>query len=96
MELEYEGSDYKGNSRQETQSVASFLYDELLYKERYNSRERVHLEEQPKVVLEAMGRMVEILLDKGIFNLEDLKKIAYCGWGRKSDSLKLKPEVKGE
>lgn len=94
MEIEYEGTDFKGNARQETQSVASFLYDEILHTENHRSisKERIRLEDQPQKVLEAMGRLVEKLLDKGIFNLEDLKFIADCGWGRKSDSLKLKKE----
>lgn len=96
--MQYEGSDYKGKTTTETQNIASFLYDEILHTESYrsSSKERIHLEEQPRKVIEAMGRMVEILLDKGILNLEDLKTIADCGWGRKADSLKLKPEVKEE
>jgi len=98
VEIQYESVSYKGNVDIETQSIARFLYDELLYEERYNSlsKDKIRLEDQPGKVLEAMGRMVELLLDKGIFNLDDLKKIADCGWGRKSDSLQLIPEVKGE
>ncbi len=77
MEVEYETVNYKGNVEKETARVADFLYNELLYNERYNSisKEKVHLEEQPKVVCEALGRLVSVLLDKNILNLEDLK---YC------------------
>lgn len=94
MEVEYTTTNYRDDKdKQETQRIAEFLYNEILYKEgRGLFRDKVHLEEQPKVVCEAMGRMISVLLDKGVLNLEDLKFIADCRWGRTSDSLKLKKE----
>lgn len=94
MEVQYESVNYKGNTEIETQSVAQFLYDELLYEERYNSlsRDKIRLEDQPGKVVEALGRLVSIMLDKNILSLEDLKTISDVGWGRKGDTLKLKKE----
>jgi hypothetical protein len=96
VEIEYKTTNYRDDKEvTETQSVASFLYDELLYQEKYDSlsKEKIRLEDQPKVVCEALGRLVERLLDKNVLNLEDLKHISQCDWGRKADSLALK---KGE
>jgi hypothetical protein len=94
MEVEYKGTDYKGNPRQETQRVAEFLYDEILYAIRdwNSSREKIRLEDQPKLVIEAMGRLVEKLLEKNVLNLDDLKYISQCDYGMKADSLVLKKE----
>lgn len=90
MEVEYKGSDYKGKERIETQSVSAFLHSEILYHESYSGdRERIRLEDQPQQVLEAMGRLVERLLEKNVLNLDDLKHISGCNWGRKADSLAL-------
>ena len=91
MEVEYTITNYREEECQETQRVAEFLYDELFFQEKYNSigKEKIHLEYQPKVVCEALGRLVERLLEKNVLNLEDLKYIANCDWGRKADSLKL-------
>lgn len=98
MEVEYETVRYRGDVEKETARIADYLYNTLLYKDRYNSisKEKVHLEEQPKVVCEALGRLVSVLLDKNILNLDDLKYIADVSWGREGDSLKLKPEEKEE
>lgn len=96
MEIEYTTTDYSNKEKQEVQSVAQFLYEELFFEEHYNNTERVRLEDQPKKICEALGRLVEKLLDKGIFNLEDLRDISGCNWGRKADSLKLKKEEKEE
>lgn len=94
MEVEYTTRDYNGKDRQETESIERFLYGEILYTETYSGdKERIRLEDQPKVVCEALGRLVEKLLDKGIFDLEDLKYIADANYGSKADSLQLK---KGE
>lgn len=95
MEVEYTCSDYNGNSKQETQSIVDFLHDEILCTERYDSlgRDKVHLEEQPKKVLQVIGRLIEKLLDKNVLNLDDLKYISDCSWGKKCDTLALKKEA---
>lgn len=91
MEVTYETTDYKGNPKEESASISDFLYSELLYKEDWNSfSSRVPLEEQPKVVCGMAGRLIEKLIEKNVLNLEDLKYISQCDWGRKADSLKLK------
>ena len=64
------------------QSVESYLVDNLLRR-----GNRVCLEEQPKVVLEALGRFVNILLNKGLLNVEDLKQIAETSWQDKDSML---------
>ena len=84
---------YNDKETTQTDSIAEFLYDEILYKESYRSdKEKIRLEDQPKMVLEAMGRLISILLDKGVLDLENLKEISECNWGRKADSLKLLKE----
>jgi hypothetical protein len=93
VEVEYDDVNFKGDVNKETQSIARFLYDDILYKENYHGyREKIRLEDQPQLVVEAMGRLVERLLDKNILDLNDLKYIAGSNWGRKSDSLTLKKE----
>ena len=95
MEIEYTSTDnYKNEPRQTTEQVAEFLYNEILFTERYNScsKEKVRLEDQPKLVCQAIGRLVEKLLDKDVLNLEDFKYISGCDWGSRADSLKLKRE----
>jgi hypothetical protein len=91
MEIEYNLVNYKGNVEKETSRIGDYLYNAILYKE-----EKIRLEDQPKVVCEALGRLVERLLDKNVLNLDDFKYIADCGWDRESDSLKLKPAEKEE
>lgn len=89
MEVEYTVG-YNDKKKQETASVSDFLYSELFYKQDWNSfSSRVYLEEQPKIVCEMAGRLIEKLIEKKILNLEDLKYISQCDWG-KEDSLKLK------
>lgn len=94
MEVQY--TDYKyGKERVETESISSFLYDQILHKEDYHcSREKVRLEAQPELVCAVLGRLVDILLDKGILGLDDLHKIADTGWSMQD--LKLKPKEKNE
>jgi hypothetical protein len=93
MDVTYEAFDYKGNPKQETQQITEFLYDELLFSDsRGLDRDKIRLEDQPKQVCQALGRLVEILIKKNVLDLEDLKTIADCGWGRKSDSLAIKKE----
>jgi len=53
---------------------------------------KVRLEDQPELVCAALGRLVDILLDKGILNLEDLRKIADTSYSIKN--LNLKDEEK--
>ena len=96
MEVEYDGVTFRGEVQKEAQSIATFFYDEILYKESYRGdREKIRLEDQPQLVVEAMGRLVERLLEKNILDLNDLKYIAGSNWGRKSDSLALKREEEG-
>jgi len=93
VEVEYDDVTFRGEVQKETRSIASFFCDEILYKENYHSdREKIRLEDQPREVVEAMGRLVERLLDKNILDLNDLKYITGSNWGRKSDSLALKKE----
>ena len=97
MEVEYDHINFKGEVEKDTQLIAAFLYDEILYKENYRGdKEKIRLEDQPQLIVEAMGRMVERLLDKNVLDLNDLKYIAGSNWGRKSESLVLKPEEKEE
>lgn len=94
MEVEYTSYKY-GKEHLETESISSFLYDQILHKEDYHcSREKVRLEAQPELVLAALSRLVDRLLDKNILNLEDLHYIADTGWHMKD--LTLKPEKKDE
>lgn len=94
MEVQYEQVNWKGNTEIETVDIPKLLYDEILNKEDYRGdKEKIRLEHQPQAVLDAMGRLVSVLMDKNVLNLEDLKYIADCRWGgRKADSLKLKEE----
>lgn len=93
MEVEYDDVTFRGEVQKETQSIARFLYDEILYKENYHgSREKIRLEDQPQLVVESLGRLVERLLEKNILDLNDLKYIAGSNYGRKSDTLALKKE----
>lgn len=91
--VEYKKLDWQSKESVENQSVADFLYDEILWTETsYGDDRKIPLEEQPKVVCEAIGRLVERLLEKGVFNLEDLKYVSKCDWGRKADTLQIKKE----
>lgn len=93
MDVEYDDVNFRGDVERETRSVARFLYDEILYKENYRGDgEKIRLEDQPQQVVEALGRLVERLLEKNIFDVNDLKYIAGSSYGRKSDTLALKPE----
>lgn len=93
MYIEYTGTDYKGNDRQEEYSVPDFLYREILYTETWHGDTRkIPLEDQPKVVCEAIGRLIERLVEKGVFNLEDFKYVTKVDWGKKADTLKFKEE----
>ena len=93
MEVEYDGVTFRGEVAKQTQSVARFLYEEVLYKENYHGgTERIRLEDQPRQVVEALGRLVERLVEKNILDLNDLKYIAGSSWGRKADSLAFKKE----
>jgi hypothetical protein len=89
LDVEYERISWKGNAEKESNSISSFLYDELLID---SDERKIYLERQPTIVVEALGRLVSILLDKGVLNLDDLKKISGCDWGRKAESLVLKKE----
>lgn len=93
MEVEYTTTAYTGNGeRQETESVSDFLYNTLLFEEEtyHRSGGKIRLENQPKVVCDALGRLVERLLDKNVLNLDDLKYISDIGYGKKADTLQLK------
>lgn len=68
---------------QVTDSIESYLYDEIL------CEHDVRLEDQPRKVTECIGRLIEKLLEKSVFNLDDLKYIADSRYGAKTDSLKL-------
>ena len=93
MEVEYDGTNFRGEVRKESQSIARFFYDEVLYKENYRAdREKVRLEDQPQLVVEALGRLVERLMEKNILDLNDLKYITGLNWGRKADTLAIKIE----
>lgn len=93
MEVTYQGSNWKGEPIRENQSLVQFVYEEVLFKDNYRcDREKIILENQPKAVAEALGRLVEVLIKKNVLNLEDLKYITQCDWGCKADSLALKME----
>jgi len=93
VQVEYDGRSFKGEPQKQSQTIAQFLYDEILFQENYHcDQEKIRLEDQPRQVVEAMGRLVERLIEKNILDLNDLKYIAGSKWGRKSDSLALKKE----
>lgn len=89
MEVTYDSIDYKCNPKQETQQITEFLYDKLLFTDGHWA-DKIRLEDQPKVVCQALGRLVEILIKKNILDLDDLKTIADCSYGY--DSLAIKKE----
>lgn len=88
------------NGHKAVLQLASRYADEVwlmpCYKHKFYhcSREKVRLEAQPELVLAALSRLVDRLLDKNILNLDDLHYIADTGWSMKD--LKLKPEEKDE
>lgn len=93
MELTHEGVSWKGEKTVEAKSVEQFLYEEILFYDTYRcDKQKVPLEDQPKKVCAALGRFVEILIKKNILDVEDLKKIADCGWGLTADTLAIKME----
>ena len=93
MEVEYDGTNFRGEVRKESQSIARFFHEEVLYKENYRAdREKVRLEDQPQLVVEALGRLVERLMEKNVLDLNDLKYITGLNWGRKADTLAIKIE----
>ena len=90
MEVQYKKIGWKGEERLETESLQQFVYNTLLYREKYSgSDEKIRLEDQPKVVCEAIGRLIERLLEKNILDLGDLKYIVEADWGLKASSLML-------
>jgi hypothetical protein len=72
----------------ESESVEVFLYKEIL------KNDDVRLEEQPKAVCLAIGRLVDRLMEKGLLNLEDLQEIVTTGYQyyRRDLTIKLKEE----
>lgn len=92
MEIELPDWSYD-KERIVTQSIAEFLYNRILYQETYNrGNEKIRLEEQPRLVCEALGRLVDKLLDKNVLNLEDLHDIAGTHYDRVRKEAKLKSE----
>lgn len=91
MEIEYRKLIWKGEEIVR-ESISDYLYEQLLYSETYSGSERVRLENQPKVVCEALGRLVSRLLDKNILDLADLHAIAQTYYGRIHDTAELKKE----
>jgi hypothetical protein len=89
MHVEYKDVGWSGKQEVRTKSVSEFITGEVLYDD-----ENKHiLERQAEKVCSAMGRLVEKLLEKGVFNLDDLKHIVDCSsYGLKADTLKLKEE----
>lgn len=79
MEIEYEEHDYKGNPHTELTSLENAVVDNLLYKTSHGifhlSRDKVHLEEQPKAICRAFGRLLNILAEKGIINIDNFNDI---------------------
>ena len=92
MDVEYTTVGCNGEEKQEIESVSNFLVEELFNEKRWNCNFLLRLEDQPKRVLETLGRLIERLLEKNVFNLDDLKYIAECNWGRKANSLQLKKD----
>ena len=93
MEVTHEGISWKGETTLETNSIEQFIYEEILFTDSYRcDKQKVPLEDQPKRVCAAISRLVEILIKKNVLNLEDLKVITDCTWGRKADSLAIKVE----
>ncbi len=92
MYVTYDYVGYNGKVRKETYSLEDFLCNEVLRKQDYSGDSvRVILEEQPKEVCKAMGRLINVLITKGVFTLEDLKNVADCD-SRKADSLAFDKE----
>jgi len=88
MQVEY--TNYSYSKERLVESIGAFLYDQLLHEYSYSGdRDKVRLENQPELVCMALGRLVSILLDKNILNLEDLHSIADTG---SMKDLKLKIE----
>jgi hypothetical protein len=54
-----------------TESIEEFIYNSLIK----DDNER--LENQPKLVCKALGRLIDRLVQKGVLDLEDLKEISY-------------------
>lgn len=97
MEVEYDVISFRGEVQKESQSISRFFHDEVLYKENYRAdREKIRLEDQPQLVVEALGRLVERLMEKNILDLNDLKYITGLNWGIKADTLALKIEEEEE
>lgn len=53
----------------------SFLHDKILHEERYNSTREVPLQEQPQKVMEAMGRMLELFVKKGLLTEDEFFRV---------------------
>lgn len=87
MYLSYES--YYGNDERRKDRIEQFVEETLLYTE---DRDKIRLEDQPEVVCEAMGRLMEVLIKKNILDLSDVKYICRLHWGPKADTLQIEKE----
>lgn len=103
LEINYTKYDFNGKPRTETSSIEEIVLDQIfleqiLYKEDYGrlsiiSKNRVNLENQPSEVCKAFGRLLNVLLDKGIINLDNLHEIMDSESGLRNSAV-LKQESK--
>ncbi|RJQ25053.1 hypothetical protein C4577_06620 [Candidatus Parcubacteria bacterium] len=79
MDISHKESDYWGKEKEETNSVENFVFQNILTTEPYGYHfgpgDCIRLERQGPAVMNAMGRLISILLDKEVLNLDDLKAI---------------------
>ena len=79
--------------RDEEESVESFTADELLYRESDHyggARERIRLESQPYVLAAAIGRILDMLLTKGLMTEAEFHAILETDGDRRQ--AKVVPE----
>jgi hypothetical protein len=92
VHLSYETFRY-GKDERVKERVDEFVYEAILYEEdRHGDTTKTHLENQPKLICEAMGRLMGILLEKGVINLDEFKEVCGLNWGKKADTLQIVKE----
>jgi hypothetical protein len=76
MQITYEIKRYNEKTETYTESVDDFTIAQLLYHStHWGDRARIHLEQQPEVVCKAMGRLLNLLLEKDLITLQEFHDV---------------------
>ncbi len=78
---------FLGKEKERSSSLETFVYNQLLFKERHHDTEKIILEKQGDAIAQAIGRLLDVLVRKNLINTEEFHEIVGTEWNLRDKTI---------